>query len=178
MMMMARARGPWPMVGMIAAAAGMASTITQIVERIQLSANPHAHLLCNISKLISCSNVLLAPQSSVFRPIPNAAIGLAMFSVFITAFAVAASKSSISAGLGRAMQFLMLVMLAFVTWFMWQTAYFIHALCLYCTVIATATVVVNLAWWKITHRRAGMETLLAVGFWALLAAFVFYGLWT
>jgi uncharacterized membrane protein len=101
-----------------------------------------------------------------------------MFSVFITAFSVAISRSSISVGLGRAMQFLMLFMLAFVTWFMWQTAYVIHALCLYCTVIATATVLANLAWWKITHRRAGMETLLALGFWALLAAFVFYGLWT
>lgn len=176
---MARAtRRAWPLAGAAFSAAGMAAAMTQIVERIQLAGNPHAHLSCNISKLISCSNVLLAPQSSVFRPIPNAAIGLAMFAVFLTAFAVAGSRSSISLGLGRGMQFLMLFMLAFVTWFMWQTAFVIHALCLYCIVIATGTIGANLAWWKVTHRRAGMETLLALGYWALMAAFVFYGLWT
>ncbi len=175
--MMARARGSWPLVGALASAAGMAATVAQIVERIQLAEDPHAILSCNISKLVSCTSVLLAPQSSVFGPVPNAAVGLAMFSMFITAFAVAASKSSISVGLGRGVQFLLLFMLGFVTWFMWQTAYVIHALCLYCAVIATATVLANLAWWKVTHRRLGMESLLAFGYWAMLAALVFYGLW-
>ena len=168
----------WPVGGAIAAAAGIAATLAQIVERIALAEDPRADLACNISKLVSCTDVLLAPQASVFGPIPNAAIGLAMFSVFLTAFAVAASRTNISRGLARGMQFLLLFMLGFVTWFMWQTAYVIGALCLYCSVIATASVFTNLAWWKVTHRRNGYESLLAFGYWALLAAFVFYGLWT
>ena len=174
---MASRRMAWPVGGIIAAAAGMGSTVAQIVERIALAENPKAHLSCNISKLISCTDVLLAPQASVFGPIPNAAIGLTMFSVFITAFFVAASKTSISRGLARGVQFLMLFMLGFVTWFMWQTAFVIGALCLYCSVIATATVFANLAWWKITHRKDSYESLLAFGYWAVLAALVFYGLW-
>ena len=88
------------------------------------------------------------------------------------------SRGSISRGFGRGMQFLMLFMLGFVTWFMWQTAYVIGALCLYCAVIATSAVFANLAWWKVTHRRNGSETMLALGYWALLSAFVFYGLWS
>jgi len=175
---MASNRMAWPIGGAIASLAGIAATVEQIVERIALAEDPHAKLACNISKLISCSDVLLAPQASVFGPIPNAAIGLLMFSVFLTAFAVAASRTNISKGFARGMQFLLLFMLGFVTWFMWQTAYVIGALCLYCTVIATATVFGNLAWWKVTHRRNGYESLIAFGYWALLAAFVFYGLWT
>ena len=175
---MAAQRGVWPISGAIASLAGIAATVVQIVERISLAENPHASLSCNISKLISCTDVLLAPQASVFGPIPNAAIGLLMFSVFLTGFATAVSRSSISRGFGRGMQFLMLFMLGFVTWFMWQTAYVIGALCIYCAVIATAAVYANLAWWKVTHRRNGSETLLALGYWALLSALVFYGLWT
>lgn len=175
---MAAQRGIWPIGGAVAALVGIAATVTQIVERISLAENPHASLACNINKLISCTDVLLAPQSSVFGPIPNAAIGLLMFSVFLTAFAVAISRTNISKGFARGMQFLMLFMFGFVSWFMWQTAYVIGALCLYCAVIATAAVFVNLAWWKATHRRRGYESLLAFGAWALLAAFVFYGLWT
>jgi uncharacterized membrane protein len=171
-------RGTWPIGGAIASLAGIAATGVQIIERISLAANPHASLSCNISKLISCTHVLLSPQASVFGPIPNSAIGLLMFSVFLTAFAAAASRGSISRGFGRGVQFLMLFMLGFVTWFMWQTAYFIGALCIYCAVIATAAVFVNLAWWKVTHRRHGYESTLALGYWALLGAFVFYGLWT
>lgn len=167
-----------PIAGALASLAGIAATVEQILERIALAENPHAKLACNVNKLVSCSDVLLAPQASVLGPIPNSVAGLFMFSVFLTAFAVAASRTNISKGLGRSMQFLMMFMLAFVTWFMWQTAYVIGALCLYCAVIATATVVANLAWWKITHRRNDSASLVAFGYWALLAAFVFYGLWT
>lgn len=170
-------RQVWPIGGAIAAIAGMASTVTQLVERIALAENPRADLSCNVSKLVSCTDVLLAPQASVFGPIPNAAIGLAMFSMFLTAFAVSASRSSLSRNLGRGVQFLMLFMLGFVTWFMYETAFVIGALCLYCAVIATATVFANLAWWKATHRRDGYESLLAFGYWAVLGALVFYGLW-
>lgn len=175
---MAAQRGVWPVTGALASLAGIAATVVQIVERIALAENPHSKLACNISKLISCTDVLLAPQASVFGPIPNAAIGLLMFSVFLTAFAVAASRTNISKGFARGMQFLMLFMFAFVAWFMWQTAFVIGALCLYCTVIATGAVIANLAWWKVTHRRQGYESMLAFAAWALLAALVFYGLWT
>lgn len=175
---MAVRRATWSITGAIASLAGMAATLAQIVERIALAENPHAHLSCNISKLISCTDVLLAPQSSVFGPVPNAAIGLLMFSAFLTAFAASTGRTSISKGFSRWMQFLMLFMFAFVAWFMWQTAFVIGALCLYCAVIATATVFVNLAWWKVTHRRDGYASLLAFGAWAVLAAAVFYGLWT
>lgn len=175
---MAAQRGVWPVMGALASLAGIAATVVQIVERIALAENPHGKLACNISKLISCTDVLLAPQASVFGPIPNAAIGLFMFSVFLTAFAVAASRTNISKGFARGMQFLMLFMFAFVAWFMWQTAFVIGALCLYCTVIATGTVIANLAWWKVTHRRRGNESMLAFAAWTLLAALVFYGLWT
>ena len=168
----------WAVTGLIASGAGMGSTLTQIVERIALAENPQAHLTCNISKLISCTNVLLAPQSAVFRPVPNAAIAFGMFAIFFAAFSVAVSKSSISKWLARGMQGAMFFMLAFASWFMWQTAFSIGALCLYCTINTTAVVLVNLAWWKVTHRRVTYESLLAFGYWALLAALVFYGLWT
>jgi len=175
---MAAQRRAWPIGGAIASLAGIAATVVQIVERIALAEDPQSRLACNISELISCTDVLLAPQASVFGPIPNAAFGLLMFSVFLAAFTVAASRTSISKGFARGMQFLMLLMFAFVTWFMWQTAYVIGALCLHCTVIATAAVLANLAWWKVWHRRHGHASLLAFGAWTLLAAFVFYGLWT
>lgn len=175
---MARVRNAWPYGGALASLAIVAATVTQIVERIAIAENPKVQLLCNVNRFISCTNVLLAPQSSVFGPIPNAAIGLFMGAIFLAGFAVAASRSSISVGFARGMQFLMLFMLAFTTWFMWQTAFVIGALCLYCTVIATGVVLANLAWRKVTHRRAGYASLLAFGYWAVLAALVFYGLWT
>ena len=174
---MGRSKG-WAYTGLLFSAAGIAASVTQIVERIALAEDPKADLLCNVGRFVSCTDVLLAPQASVFGPIPNSAIGVMMFSLFLGAFAAAAAGSSISRAFARIVQGLLLFMLAFVTWFMYQTAFVIGSLCLYCTVIATAAVVANVAWWRSTHRRSnGLDAFLGVSWWLLVAAAVFYGLW-
>ena len=84
-------------------------------------------------------------------------------------------------------------MAAFTVWFLAQTAFVIGAVCLYCLVIGTMVLLVNLAWWRIGERlgylsgnrfldgaswlvRGGTDIVLWVGLGVVVAAMMVAGL--
>lgn len=143
---------PW--FGLIVAAAmvGMAATIVQIVERISLAQNSSAELLCDINGTFSCGNVLTSWQSSVFGPIPNAAIGLSVFALTLGVSGASLLGSNLSKAAWGVATFFAGFMALFTIWFLAQTAFAIGAVCLYCLVIATMVLLLNLAWWRVGHQ--------------------------
>ena len=189
---MRRAR-PW--FGLIVGAAmiGMAATIIQLVERIALAQNSGADLLCDINGTFSCGNVLTSWQSSVFGPIPNAAIGLSVFALTFGVSGAGLLGSRLSKATWGVATFFAGFMAAFTIWFLAQTAFVIGSVCLYCLVIATMVLLMNLAWWRIGHElhyltgnraldgadwvvRGGTDLILWLGVVVIVAAMMVAGL--
>jgi uncharacterized membrane protein len=140
-----------------AAVVGMASTIIQIVERVTLAENADANLLCDINGTFSCGNVLTAWQSSVFGPIPNSAIGLSVFALTLGVGGAGVLGTRLSKGAWGVATFFAGFMAAFTVWFLAQTAFVIGAVCLYCLVIGTMVLVINISWWRIGDRLGYLE---------------------
>lgn len=122
---------------MLAGAAGLVFTTVQIMEKISILKNPTAGLFCDLNAKVSCTNVLEAWQSSVLGP-PNALIGAIMFAILGSAglgwlLGSRSSRAHLAVLWGLAVFFAV-----FATWFMYQTAFAIGSLCLWCTGIVTA----------------------------------------
>ncbi len=188
----------WPPRGWFAlvavtAVVGMAATITQIVERVALAQNANANLLCDINGTFACGNVLTSWQSSVFGPIPNAAIGLSVFALTLGVAGAGLLGSALAKAAWGAATFFAGFMAAFTVWFLAQTAFVIGSVCLYCLVIGTMVLLINLSWWRIGERlgyltgnrfldgagwlvRGGTDIVLWVGLGVIVAAMMVGGL--
>lgn len=127
----------------------------QLVDRITLAENPQASLVCDVSSTLSCSSVLTAWQSSALG-VPNAMIGLAVFSVFLSGGLAGALGSGLSLPYLRVLEGMALGMLGFTLWYLFQTTFVLGALCLYCTVVGTSVVLVNLAVPRLWRRAGGL----------------------
>jgi len=125
-----------------AALVGMSSTLWQIIEKVSLLKNPKVALSCNFNSTFNCSDVLNAHQSSIFGP-PNAAIGLAVFSFFLAIGIAGLTGSKFVRKFALAIQGLALFMLGFTLWFLFESTYRIHAVCIFCLFIGTSVLVIN-----------------------------------
>jgi uncharacterized membrane protein len=177
---------------LVAAAAGLAFTTVQIMEKITILKDPAAGLVCDISTTVSCTNVLNAWQSSVLGP-PNALIGAIMFAILGSAALGGAlggrpARSYLLVLWGLAVFFAL-----FATWFMFQTAFIIGSLCLWCTGIVTAVLAICATLTRIAHRahafgsgafaglmdtvvKSSLDLIIWGGWWAGIAAMLAVGL--
>jgi uncharacterized membrane protein len=185
------ARNLWGIV-LIATFAGLGFTTVQIVEKITILKDPFTSLACDVNATLSCSSVLNAWQSSVLGP-PNSLIGAIMFAILASAAFAGMLGSSFSNAYVATCWGLAVFFLAFASWFMYETAFSIGALCLWCVGITTAVVVICAALTRIADRAAafgdgrfgrGVSTAvrsrldLAVwaGWWLVVAALLWIGL--
>lgn len=153
----ARPATGWLVLMLVAGLTGMGATIIQIVERIQVAENPDAELICDLNAVFSCGSVITAWQSSVFGAVPNAAIGLSVFAVLTSAAVLALLGTRWSRGGWLFLAVTAGVMLAFTVWFLWQTAFVISRVCLWCLVIGTAILLVNVVLWRVGHRLGHLD---------------------
>ncbi len=184
-------RGWWAAV-LVAGLAGVVFTGIQIVEKITISGKPSTVLVCDVNSVVSCTNVLNAWQSSVLGP-PNALVGAVMFSLLASGGLAGVLGSRASRSYLLTLWGLAVFFLGFASWFMYQTAFRIGALCIWCTGIVTAVVVICAAFTRLNHRRrtlgdgaAGRTLDLMVhskgdligwaGWWVVLAVLVWAGL--
>ncbi len=185
------ARNLWGLV-LIATFAGLGFTTVQIVEKITILKDPFTSLACDVNATLSCSNVLNAWQSSVLGP-PNALIGAIMFAILASAafagmLGSAFSKPYVATCWGLAVFFL-----CFASWFMYETAFSIRALCLWCVGITTAVVLICAALTRIADRvgafgdggfgrgvstavRTRLDLAVWTGWWLVIAALLWIGL--
>lgn len=183
----------WFAVVAVAAVVGMAATVTQIVERVALAQDANANLLCDINGTFSCGNVLTSWQSSVFGPIPNAAIGLSVFALTLGVAGAGLLSSTLAKAAWGVATFFAGFMAAFTVWFLAQTAFVIGSVCLYCLVIGTMVLLINVSWWRIGERlgyltgnrvlvgagwlvRGGTDIVLWVGLGVIVAEMMVGGL--
>ena len=131
--------GLWALV-LLAALAGLAFTTIQIVEKIAILQDPFTRLACDVNSTLSCGKVLTAWQSSVLGP-PNAVNGAVMFAILGSAGLSGLLASTLSRAYLATLWGLAVFFLAFATWFMYEAAFGIGALCLWCIGVTTAIVV-------------------------------------
>lgn len=127
---------------------GMAAAFMQTLEKIALLKDKDAELVCNLNSVFSCTNVLNAPQSSVFG-FPNSVMCLMLFTIFFSIGLAGLANSALNHKFRLAIQGLALFTLGFALWFLWQSTYTIGALCLYCVVCFAGLLLVNTAWLRI-----------------------------
>lgn len=180
------------LVVLLASLAGLAFTTIQIVEKIDILKNPYAALACDVNATLSCSDVLTAWQSSVLFP-PNALIGAVMFAILGSAAVSGLSGSVLARGYLAGLCGLAIFFLCFATWFMYETAYDIGSLSLWCTGITTALVILNAAILRLADQqgalgvgrlgravaatvRSGADLLVWLGWWVLIAGMLWTGL--
>lgn len=184
-------RGWWWAV-LVAGLAGIGFTGIQIVEKIAILKDPSTKLSCDVSAVMSCTNVLNAWQSSVLGP-PNSAIGAVMFAVLASGGLSGVLRTRPSRGYLLTLWGLGLFFLCFATWFMVETAFPIGSLCLWCTGIVTAVLVVCASLTRLAARdaalgdgtagrtlatlvRSGSDLVIWVGWWVAIALMLWIGL--
>lgn len=122
--------------------AGLAAAFWQLLDKIFLLKHPAASLACNLNSVFNCGRVLNSHQYEVFG-FPNAMIGIVMFTFFLTVAIVGLSGGRLPGRFRQAAQGLALFMLGFILWFLYQSTYRIHAICLFCTVIGPSVLIIN-----------------------------------
>jgi uncharacterized membrane protein len=168
-------------------AAGMVSDFLSTLERLKLAENHNAVLTCNLNGVFSCSSVLDAWQSSVFG-FPNSVFCLVLFTVIFTVGIIGLFGGQITKGVRLAAQGLTLFMLGFGLWYMYETAFVVGTLCVYCTVCFAAVILANVAMFRLNaadlplpgRAKACLQGGMAKGAdlfaWFLLAAAVAFAL--
>lgn len=184
-------RRSWWVLALVAAAVGAVLTSIQLLEKIAKAKDPDVVLACDVNGVLSCSEVLDAWQSRVLG-VPNALVGLVIFMVFFAAAALALLGSELSRRALAVLWGLAVFFALFATWFMVQTALVIGALCIWCTGITTAVLLLVLAMTRqgvagqafggafggaLTSMVAARQDVIVVAvWWVLIALTLWFGL--
>jgi uncharacterized membrane protein len=124
---------------LIAGVAGLVSSATLTVEKIDILLNPSYVPSCNLNPIISCGSVMITPQASVLG-FPNPLLGIVAFTVVLVVGVLAVAKVSIPQWFWAALAVGLLVGTVFVHWLIYQSLYRIGALCPYCMVVWAMTI--------------------------------------
>lgn len=177
---------------LIGGSLGIITAAWQTVERLAYAADPTADSVCEINAVLSCSSVYSHWQSSALG-IPNSLIGLPVFALIASAGLAGVLGSSLSRGYLAAIGGMTLFMAGFVTWYMFQSAFVISVLCLFCVACMVNVVVAGIGVTRVAaaqqvlgHGRAGRELRLLVesgadliawlGLAAAVAVMLYFGL--
>ncbi len=134
----------WYMVASMGSAVGLVSAFWQMMEKITLLKHTGTPLTCDLNSVFSCSNVLNSHQASIFGP-PNSLICTVLFAALLMVGVIGWTGSAIAKQVRLVMQFFALFMVAFGTWFLWQSAYRIGSLCIFCIFCIAGLLLTNTA---------------------------------
>ncbi|MEV6329407.1 vitamin K epoxide reductase family protein [Streptomyces sp. NPDC051909] len=133
----------------VTGALGTLASFVITIDKFELLANPAFSPSCNLSPVVSCTNVMTSDQASVIG-FPNPLLGLATYPVVafigIAVLAGAAFRRWFWLGLNLGT----LLGAAFCMWLMTQALYEIGALCLWCSLAWAATIA--MFWYTTVHN--------------------------
>jgi len=121
----------WYAVMGVGGALGMVTAAWQTVERIAWASDPSAPSVCEINAVLSCSSVYSHWQSAALG-IPNSLIALPVFAIIAATGLAGVLGSSLTSRFVALVFALTVIMTAFVTWYLEQSALAIGVLCLFC----------------------------------------------
>ncbi len=146
-------RLPWWILS-VSAFVGMLASFVQTIERIEYAKNAKLALRCDINSVFSCSSVFDAWQSSVFG-FSNSLMCIVFFAISLGAAIAALSGSSLHKNYRLVLWGASVFFLGFGAWYIWQSAYVINALCIFCIFCYGAVITMNWAWLRINSPLLG-----------------------
>lgn len=163
---------------------GLAASMELTLDKLKLLKNPDYVPPCDISAIVSCTNVMKSDQAGLFG-FPNPLLGLVGFAIIITLGVVLLGGAHLAEWVWAGLQIGTLISVVFVHWLAFQTLYQIGALCPYCMVVWSMTIPMfvyvslhNLRAWRADSaatRFVGNWHALIVALWfLLLAAAIFF----
>lgn len=126
----------------LGAAMGLLASLGLLETELNHLRNPDSALGCDLNSLISCGSSLMSAQAHLLT-IPNSALGIAAFGALATVGVLMllgarlSKPAAVLLGLGSVGG------LTFVGFFLYQSATSFFALCPYCMVVWSATIIVS-----------------------------------
>jgi len=129
---------------------GLVAAFTLIQDKIAILLDPNYIPSCNINPVLSCGSVIVTDQASVFG-FPNPLIGLISYSVVITLAVLLLARVVLPGWIWLGLNLGALGGMAFAGWLIFQSLYVIDALCPWCMVAWTVTILI---FWLSTAENA------------------------
>ncbi|HCM51951.1 TPA: Vitamin K epoxide reductase [Candidatus Saccharibacteria bacterium] len=127
---------PWLFI--ILGSIALIASILLSVEVFNRLKNPGYMPPCNLSPILSCTDVADSPQSHIFG-FPNYFLGIAAYGAVITIGVAMLAGAKFKRWFWQAVQASMTFAFGFITWLQFQSLYRIGALCLFCTIVWATT---------------------------------------
>ena len=118
---------------------GLLASFILTHDKHELALNPNFIPSCNLSAIVSCTNVMKSAQSSAFG-FPNPWLGLIAFPIVITLGVLTMGRARLPEWAWAGLQGGVLFGIGFVTWLQVQSLYEINALCPWCMVVWSVTI--------------------------------------
>ena len=118
---------------------GLAAATALTVEKIELLINPSYRPSCSFNPVLSCGSVMITPQASAFG-FPNSLIGIVAFTVVLVTGVLAVARVELPRWFWIGLATGTLLGVVFVHWLIYQSIYYIEALCPYCMVVWAVTI--------------------------------------
>lgn len=122
----------------VGASIGLLASFVLTHDKHELALNPNFIPSCNLSAIVSCTNVMKSHQSSAFG-FPNPWLGLMFFPIVVTIGVLVMARTEFPEWIWAGLQAGVLFGIGLVTWLQFQSLYEISALCPWCMVVWSVT---------------------------------------
>lgn len=141
----------------IGSAIGFLASFLQMLEKITLLKSADAALSCNLNSVFNCSNILNAPQSSVFG-FPNSLLCVTFFALMLSAGLIGWTGGLITSKLRFVYQAMTLFFIGFGFWYFWQSIFNVASLCVFCLVCYGGVLMISGAWFRLNYKDLPFNT--------------------
>jgi uncharacterized membrane protein len=164
-------------------AVGLVASFLETIEYQEILKNAHAQLVCNLNSVFSCGNVLNSWQSKIFD-FPNSMLCMVFFTLMLSSGLIGLTGSVLVPKLRLWLHGIATFFLCFALWFMWESTFRVHALCILCLFCLAGLFMLNWGWLRInidilpisSHRRKQLHKAIARGTdtfaWLVLAILI------
>ena len=142
----------FPYILIIGGIAALFAAFTLTIEKNAVLLNPEHHLSCSLDPILACGPVMMSGQATAFWNIPNPAIGLVAFGMFVMAGLAILAGAKMKSWFWKMYAFGVSAGIGFTLWLMYQTVYSIGALCIYCMIVWT--VMFTIGWYLFQYLLA------------------------
>jgi uncharacterized membrane protein len=132
---------------------GLLASLMLSLEAYWRALNPKTIFACDVNAKLSCSTVAESWQSTLIHwpgngAVPNAFLGLIVFSVFVTIGVLVASGVSIPRWVEWGFRIGVVIAFIFSTWLLQQSVFVIGAMCPWCLTMDLGTVLLAFGTWR------------------------------
>ncbi|MFB7516742.1 vitamin K epoxide reductase family protein [Streptomyces sp. NPDC056144] len=138
----------------VTGAAGVLAGWVITIDKFKLLEDPGFTPGCSLNPVVSCGSIMKSEQAAVFG-FPNPMLGLVTYAVVVAVGAGLLAGARYRGWFWLGLNAGTLFGVGFCTWLMYQSLYEINALCLWCCLAWTATIV--MFWYVTAHNvREGL----------------------